>query len=171
MNTSQIQCCIECDPTLRPSVIGVFAADQLPKALTKYPCGFIANTDIYSKPGEHWCAFYVEKPGVVEFFDSYGHTGGYYNDNFKLWISRHGDKVTFNIKKIQGDHSSVCGLYCLYYLHQRLAGHTLNDIVHSFSSNLTLNDHYIYDTMIRVYATCMQNVCKYNQSCSPLIKM
>ncbi len=48
MNTSQIQCCIECDPTLRPSVIGVFAADQLPKALTKYPCCFIANTDIYS---------------------------------------------------------------------------------------------------------------------------
>ncbi len=96
MNTSQIQCCIECDPVLRPNIVGAFAADRLPKTPTKYPCGFIANTDIYSNPGEHWCAFYVEKPGVVEFFDSYGNPGGYYNDYFKLRISGH--KSTYNAK-------------------------------------------------------------------------
>ena len=49
MNMEQLKCCIECDPFLRDTVIGVYAADRLPK-LDRFPAGFLANTDIRSKP-------------------------------------------------------------------------------------------------------------------------
>ena len=72
MNTSQLQCMIECDDLLRNSIIGVYAADQLPKGARNYPYGFISNTDIHFKRGQHWCAFFQNEGGDLEFFDSYG---------------------------------------------------------------------------------------------------
>ena len=44
----------------------------LPKGTLNYSYGFIANTDIHSRVGQHWCAFYGDGDGHVEFFDSYG---------------------------------------------------------------------------------------------------
>lgn len=172
MNASQLQCCIDCDPVLKSNVVGVFAADQLPRILSKHPSGFIVNTDISSKPGQHWCSFYIEKTGIVEFFDSYGRSAQYYSDYFKEWIVGRADKVKYNSKQIQSDYSNVCGLYSLHYIRQRLIGRSMEDIVNTFDTmNLSLNDIFIYDYMTNVYSMCMQNVCVYNQSCRPLIKM
>ena len=170
MNTTQLQCCIDCDPVLKDKVIGVFAADQLPMTLSKYPCGFIANTDTYSKPGQHWCAFYVERAGVVEFFDSYGQKPATNSVHFKQWIAEHGPKVTSNDRQIQSDFSSVCGLYCLYFLHQRLNGHSMIQIVNSFTPDVSFNDQHIHERLMHVYSMCIYNECLYNQSCKPLIK-
>ena len=55
MNTSQRQCCINCNSIhTRKYILGVFAADQLPLNLA-FPCGAIANTYPYDKKGSHWC--------------------------------------------------------------------------------------------------------------------
>lgn len=43
MNTSQLLCMIECDPILRDSVVGVYAADQLPKQIPRSAYGLIVN--------------------------------------------------------------------------------------------------------------------------------
>lgn len=59
MDTSQLQCLIECDPVLRNRIIGTYAADILPRELPQPPFGFIANTDIHTKQGQHWLAFLV----------------------------------------------------------------------------------------------------------------
>lgn len=171
MNTTQLQCCIDCDPILQDIILGVFAANQLPIILSKYPCGFIANTDIDTKPGQHWCAFYLDKPGTIEFFDSYGRDIGRNSVHFKRWSNQYGYKIITNNKQIQSDYSNLCGLYCLYYLRMRLQGESMNDIVNSFSTELLSNDQYLYDTMTNVYYLCKQNDCKYNQGCKSLLNM
>ena len=97
MNTSQLQCCIQCDPVPNDYIVGVFPADGLPQTSPKYPFGFIAKTDQHSKSGKHWCTFYIESPGVVEFFDSFREIPAYYNANFSSWINRHAHIVKMNM--------------------------------------------------------------------------
>ena len=84
MNTSQLQCIISCDPVLREQTLGVFAADQLPDILPRRSCGFIANTDVSSQPGQHWLAFFINDDSV-ECFDSYGQDPSVYNSLLTFW--------------------------------------------------------------------------------------
>jgi hypothetical protein len=171
MNTSQLQCCIECDPLLKQHVLGVFPADRLPRTVTRYPCGFIANTDIMSREGTHWIAFYLPRRGQAEFFDSYGEDPTSNSVHFQRWFTQHVSAVKWNTKQIQSAYSSVCGLYCLFFLRRRLGAHTMQDIVSIFSStHLTANDQFMYDYMSGVFTHCTQNECASNQLCKPLIK-
>ena len=172
MDTSQLQCCIQCDSLLRQHVLGVFAADQLPQVSDKsYPYGFITNTDVQAKRGQHWCAFYANGLGETEFFDSYGLSPRHYNHLFDQWLQNHSLQATWNTVQIQSEYSSVCGLYCLFYLRQRLMGRSLNRIVHLFSvDDLVSNDSFIYEYISNVYSQCTSDFSQSNQVCLPLIK-
>ena len=168
MNTSQLQCIISCDDVLRERVLGVFAADQLPRTIPTFPCGFIANTDISSRPGQHWISFFIRDNNVVECFDSYGQNPGVYNGLFKAWIQRH-SKAVLSEQRIQSDHSNVCGLYAVYFLHQRLLGKTMDQILDTFNiSDMEANDKYILNLFTRAYPHCVQNESAYNQKCFPI---
>ena len=170
MNTSQLQCILTCDPVLQHRTLGVFAADQLPVDLPSHPCGFIANTDVRSKPGQHWLAFFIQS-NIIECFDSYGQHPGIYNGVFTSWIIEHTKTVLVNGQRLQSDTSNVCGLYCIYFLHQRLLGKSMNQIVCQFSrSDFEGNDHYILNLMLDVFPDCVTNNCVYSQTCQPLFK-
>lgn len=170
MNTSQLQCILTCDPVLRHRTLGVFAADQLPVDLPRHPCGFIANTDSSTKTGQHWLAFFM-KNNIIECFDSYGQHPGVYNDEFTYWITKHTQTVRVNCQRIQSDTSNVCGLYCIYYLHQRLLGKNLDQIVSQFSRyDFEANDQYILNLMMDMFSDCVARECVYSQTCQPLLK-
>ena len=157
---------IDCDPVLRQTILGVYAADQLPVGVGTY--GFIANTDNHGLPGTHWLAFFVQN-NVIECFDSYGQSPGVYNTKFSQWIQRHARSVRVNSSRLQSDWSNVCGLYCVYFLHQRLLGHTMAEIVARFSgSDRETNDQYMMDLMLRVYPHCIAQDETYTQGCRPL---
>lgn len=171
MNTSQLECCIDCDMLLKQYVVGVFPIDRLPRDCAKYPCGFIVNTDVHSKPGTHWISLYVEKNGTLEVFDSYGKSPSYYNNCLTKWINIHSFVARSNHRRIQGDFSNVCGMYCLHYLHQRLAGRSMEDIVHRFSdTDYRFNDQFIFEYFVHAYPHCLTSYCVYNQTCRSLIK-
>ena len=129
MNTSQLQCVLHSDQVLSRSAHGVFAADRLPK----YICqgGFIANTDVHSKPGKHWCAFYFDGAGCSEFFDSYGKHADCYNNTFSKCLQNNSTVHVYNNKPLQSNFSRVCGQYCIYYLIHRARGTNMKDIVES----------------------------------------
>ena len=172
MNTSQLECCIESDPALRSYVIGVYAADHLPNRGFHQPYGLIVNTDIHSKSGQHWVAIYDNGHGQMDFFDSYARSPGENSVHIMQWINRRYKSLIVNRKRIQSDYSSVCGLYCLYYLRQRLLGESMEDILNRFNSDIvSYNDFYIYDVMTKAYSMCFENMCTYNQTCRPLIKL
>lgn len=160
----------DCDPVLRDSVLGVFAADQLPMRVPSSPCGLVVNTDNYTQPGTHWLAFFVQNK-TVECFDSYGQPPGSYNPLLSLWIQRHARSVRLSSTRLQSDFSNVCGLYCVYFLHQRLLGHSMDQIVGTFrESDTEANDRYMFDIMSRVYSQCVQKEGTYTQGCQSLCR-
>ena len=170
MDTSQLKCMIQCDVVLNGAVTGVFAADRLPTELPPTPFGFIANTDIHSKPGKHWCAFFCNFRGHVDFFDSYGRTPGQNSHHFRRWLEINANSVQTNRIQIQSDSSTLCGLYCILFLRQRLVGYTYQDFVNIFSaSDLHFNDSFTADIMLNAYYECVGNELAYNQTCSALM--
>lgn len=168
MNTSQLQCCIDCSSVLKKSTLGVFAADQLPSPNT-FPCGFIANTDDHFKDGRHWCAFYFPNSTTVEYFDSYGKPIDYFNDYFLTYISNF-SSVIVNSRQLQSVSSNVCGMYCLFFLLQRANGFSFYDVVHNFISDYDCNDVFVYNFITHMFPYCKQNIYSNNQICRALIK-
>ena len=169
MNTSLLRCIISCDYVLREGVLDVLAADQLPRIIPFFPCGLIVNTDISSRPGRHWVAFFIRDDNDIEFFDSYGQQPGIYNGLFMSWMHRHAKTVLVSGQHLQNDYSNVCGLYCVHFLHQRFLGVSMDQIFNSFSiSDTEENDNYMLDLFSRVYPDCVRNGFVYNQICQPI---
>lgn len=161
---------IDCDPILRDGVLGVYPADRLPASVPSGLCGLIVNTDNSSQPGTHWLALFMHNK-TAECFDSYGQRPGSYNPLLTQWIERHASSVRVNRQRLQSDFSDVCGLYCVYFLRQRLLGRTMDQIVNSFrGSDTEANDRYMMDIMSRVYSHCVQKEGTYTQGCQPLCR-
>ena len=138
MNTSQISSALRSDPVTSKKFLGVFPANRLPKVIKSYPNGFIANTDISGKPGSHWVAFYFPSERKAEFFDSYGQSPETYHKFFRDYL-KHYD-WDFNARKLQSIWTDVCGQYCIFYLSQRVRGHSMSRIVSMFDGNTVEND-------------------------------
>ena len=66
--------------------VGVFARDELPLIIDKFPAIIIANTDPSTKSGSHQILFYFDKNGNVEFFYSLGKSLYHYHKDLKFKI-------------------------------------------------------------------------------------
>ena len=170
MDTSQLMCAIKSDPSLSVAVWGVYSADQIPKHIRQG--GFIVNTDVSSKPGKHWCAFYFDGFGRSEFFDSYGNPPQYYSYGFLTCLRRNSSVWTHNKTKLQGHYSNVCGQYCLYYLIHRVRGQSLCDIVTTLEKTNYV-DQYVFDYILKTFPYCFAeyNCYSNNQTCVSANKM
>ena len=147
---------IECDPVLKESVVGVYAADRLPRKVPGYPYGFIPNTDIQTKPGQHWCAFYDDGSGHIHFFDSFGRPPSSNSEYFEKWIREHAKTLTINRSRIQSDSSVYCGLYCILILRKLIMREKMEDIINLFDEHHTeANDSYVFALMTLMYPECI----------------
>ena len=63
-------------------VVGVFAKDELPLKIDRFPAIIIANTDPSAKLESHWILFYFDKNGNVENFDSLEKSLYHYHKDF-----------------------------------------------------------------------------------------
>ena len=141
MDSHQLTKVMELDRLGNMYFKGVFPADELAKeTVNQFPSGYIANTDPSHKPGEHWVAFYFDKRGKGEFFCSYGKPPETYN--FQAWIERNATSWTYQKTRLQGDLSSVCGQYCLFFLLHRLRDISISGF---FSRDKDLNDSWVND--------------------------
>lgn len=93
---------------------GVGPIDRLPTTLITKPRSFIINLDESYKPGSHWVAVYFPINGPAYYFDSYGRYPPDRIINFMERNSKYG--WIYNIKKLQGDLSQLCGYYCIAFL-------------------------------------------------------
>ena len=169
MNTSQLLCMLHDDSVLNASVLGVYAADQVPQYIHRG--GFIANTDVSSKPEKHWCAFYFNGSGQSEFFDSYARPPNYYSDSFASCLRNNSVVQLYNGKQLQSNSSNVCGQFCVYFLTQRVRGQIFRDILERLQS-IEQRDQYVYDFIASSFPYCVTNVnSRHNQSCVCLNKV
>jgi hypothetical protein len=99
---------------------------------------FIANTDPANKPGYHWLAFIVfaDHPSVIYFFDSFGMPLSSYGDVYRNCLKQEyfSEKcivTPVNTRNLQGNHSTVCGHYCIMFLYlcARVSLEKLNSLV------------------------------------------
>ena len=163
MNTYQLQCAIDCDLTMKNSICGVYAADEIPLTV-QLSHGFIANTDPKQKPGKHWIAFlYVN--GVLECFDSYGKSPDQYSTSFKHFMSKY-SRLKVNTKRLQSSDTTVCGQYCLFFLMCRTRGQPMEQIVNMFEQNYYLNDQFVYNFIDERFHCCMSSLSSNYQICT-----
>ena len=122
--------------------VTICAADQLEIAKGQY---VIANTDTSDGKGLHWVTFYFPKRGPYEFFDSIGNSPKDYEVGFEKIL----DKPFYMIDgPLQQSGSTVCGLYCAYYIIQREEGLSLNAICNQFNqTDQKANDRFVVNYM------------------------
>jgi hypothetical protein len=139
MNNHQIERVLRDELLARDKFVGVFSADTIPEK--EYPGAYIVNTDTVAEPGEHWVAFYCEKQGQLEAFDSFGKNPGEYSIHIKEWMGQ--DYIILSSAGLQSNDSTVCGNYCLYFLLLRCHGFSYEDVLSIFCSDNKLNDKYV----------------------------
>lgn len=164
MNTSQLQCVIDCDPEMKKHISGVYAANELPHIIWKPSNGFIANTDPIYSPGQHWIAFYFNENGFMEFFDSYGNSPEQFSPYFKQYMGNY-PSIKVNKKRLQSNDTIVCGQYCLFYLMCRTRGYSMHQIVDFFNSDFHLNDQFVYHFIDERFYCCVSSVRNNHQKC------
>lgn len=149
-----------------PLYIGTFAADTLPRSVTRVPALLIVNSDPVSKGGQHWLAISINTEGKGEYFDSYG---------LKPFVPKHRqflDRVCkswrFNHTDLQALDSSVCGQYCVMYLLFKAHGYTLKNFLDIFSTDCQKNDafvHHLFQRYSKNVKLCDDVAVKKTQHC------
>lgn len=133
------------DPfTSNADYLAVLTLDELPKEPLNRQgtIAFIVNTDPSNEIGEHWVAVYGDKYSPrMEYFDSYGIPP--FRDAFERFFNYQKRGWIRNQRALQGELSSTCGYYCLYYLLLRCRGHRMKDITLPFSEDRNTNDDLV----------------------------
>jgi hypothetical protein len=127
-------------PGISDCFVGFGSPDIPLQQTNKKRAVYILNTAVSSEPGEHWCVVCLEKTKSF-FFDSYGQSPDEYN--FENVVSKYKD-IRYNTRPVQGVLAATCGHHCLYFCVKYGYGETPDDILNSYSSNLTANDNKVY---------------------------
>lgn len=129
MNTHQIMLCLSEDRLTRDAFRGVFAKDLLLKhgrVISGKDNSFVCNTADSRNSGEHWTAIYIDRDARGEYFDSYGFAP---NEVFTDFLEKYCIEWTFNTTPLQSPLTTVCGQYCIFWLHGKGQSVKSDDIV------------------------------------------
>ena len=147
MNSIEISNILRSNKVTAPYFAGVCSQDELfdfiyPSCQSHKQKRFIiVNTDIESGRGKHWTSIFLFGNNYCEFFDSLAHDPSYYSKNFLQFLKCACSKYAMNTRRIQGQASTMCGEFCIYYCYYRCKGVAFMQIVDRFNAeNLNLND-------------------------------
>ena len=103
-----------CKTLFNKNFLGVFPSDVTPK-LRRPVWAVIFNLSPHYESGSHFIAITRRKKKIF-YFDSFGSKCT--NKNLIKFIKQYKLPIEHNQTKIQDDKSSLCGYYCLYFLHE-----------------------------------------------------
>ena len=125
-----------------PHFLGCYSDDEISKLILKPTSFIIINLDTSDRPGSHWVALGIFT-NSIEVFDSLGF------DLLSWPTVPHGllsflHRVSFRkrikvIPRIQSKRSTLCGIFCVFYIILR-SRFSLPTILAYFSSSLATND-------------------------------
>ena len=139
MNTKQLWTALHYNPDTNAIFDGVYSKDRI-KNLTLRPDVIICNTDDSDKPGEHWVVFYF-KGHCLEFFDSLGRDITFYGESFVNFAKKFALVTKQCNKRTQDPKTALCGECCLYYIHMRVNGKSMEEIVNCIPPSVEIEDY------------------------------
>jgi hypothetical protein len=124
----------------------VIAANETDKIFysDKWDSAYIINTarrDEWKPKIAHWYALYISRESgrnVAYLFCSYGKDP---RKDYGLQLKL--KRVIFNKISLQQSTSSVCGLYCLYYIYKKSIGYRSSAILSTFKKGFDKNNDTI----------------------------
>lgn len=119
---------------------GVYPADRIPIRWPR-PFAMIANTDNHNQSGTHWIAMYLVKNGYGVYLDSFGQPPMIRHHHHRLRLNS--KNFVWNKKSLQSFNSTVCGHYCLMFLHYMCRGYSLQSFCDLFADNYFANDNIV----------------------------
>lgn len=138
-NTIQLTNILANSPVTRSFTRGVHSADYCPE-FTSFPCLFIWNTAPKNSKGLHWVAVYVEQKNKCYYFDS---AGAPIPLIFRYHLSQFRIRHVLS-KAVQSPFSTVCGQYCIMFLHWVCSGKSPQSFCRTlFTENLNSNDEKV----------------------------
>lgn len=169
MNSFELERCLITNKTVKNYFGGVFSAEQLPsKNFLKLPLYIIVNTEPSSNQNGHWYVLGIGH-SVIEIFDSSGKLFRM-NKYLKQFLQRKTDVVIrYNVKQLQDEQSSICGLWCCMYILHRCQKKSITSFINQYDVRDPItNDKKIIQQFIKNFYKC--NTCKAYQSSIPVNK-
>lgn len=125
-----------------PAHTGVFPSDRIPEIWSR-PTAYIFNTRPHSHSGEHWTAMYVNRDGRGTFFDSYGQPPNL--PDYIQKIRKNTSLYVYNTKQLQSFNSTVCGEFCVFFIHCMCIGLDLDEFINLFTNDTVKNDKLVHE--------------------------
>ena len=126
LNAKQIDNLLYCSP----SYLGAIDMISFKNMIVNVPCfSFVVNCS------NHWFSIY-STPKTFEIFDSLGflETKGCISHNLLKFVARQiGHKELKATPPLQSKTSTLCGIYCVYFIRQRDQGYTFDQILKKFT--------------------------------------
>ena len=116
----------------------------------KKKIGIIFNTDPHNKPGEHWISMFIDLDNKsICFFDSTGDPPSKEIEKLINKLERQSKSLTINFTKFKTTknkkqhqfNNSECGIYSLFFIIQRLAGNSCNNIFNTLIHDKKMNEN------------------------------
>ena len=109
---------------------GVYTLDEIEHIKQRsFPSTYVFNLDPSYKPGVHWVAVYIDRRGLVEYFDSFGLPPPREIEGF---LYTYVESWNYNNVPVQELYSTTCGQFDVFYIYQRCSGLTLESILRKY---------------------------------------
>lgn len=172
MDTFQLRCILS--NTIKNVHSYVCAIDQLNVIKTNSFCA-IVNSEKSFMRGAHWFALYKSaKQNYIDFFCSFGVGYEEYDVELTEFLKNQKCKVRYNKLQCQSNYSSICGMYCIYFLYCRDNGISYKTFLSLFTDNLYYNDQivtqFMYSLGIPKKMKCVDCSCNQVYDSSTLYK-
>ena len=136
MDSSLLRSLLENDAVTSARFGGVYPCDLLPLSKNPRQQYFVANTDESHREGAHWVAIRRGGPeSDDEYFDSYGLFP--LNQHLDTYL---GPSYLKGTRTLQSAQTTVCGQYCLFFIHNRCRGWDFKTILTEFGNERLAND-------------------------------
>jgi hypothetical protein len=175
MNTTLVYDYLFNDITISKFLIGVFPLDKIPIKVSK-PAALVINTDISTRPGQHWLAVFIDTNNKGYYFDSYGM---HINKKVQIFLKHNCTSWTHNTFQIQSCNSIVCGQYCCVFLALLSRNVSFDDSIQYLNISVPcINDFNVIQLFNRFFSTKsttffhkqQKSICLCLQKCCPLVR-
>ncbi len=119
---------------------GVYSKDELAKIKPQKKVYIVNMENSNAGGGTHWVLVSCLDPKVGVYFDSFALRPP---EEVEAFLKRKYTDSVYNTTQVQDLYSEACGYYCMYVAVMLIKGHSLVDIVHSFSEDAKKNDRIL----------------------------